>query len=92
MLAVGLGIFPPHLSPTGKVGVGRRPSRVVEERCEISHGQTSESGGVPRRRGTEKTRRGGGAEEGEKAAAREGHKSPKQRPGLKRGDFSMRGL
>lgn len=48
---------------------------MVEERCEISHGQTSESGGVPGRRGTEK----GGAEEGEKTAAKEGRKSPKQR-------------
>lgn len=31
-----------------------------EARCEISHGQTSESCGVPRRRGTEKMKRGGG--------------------------------
>lgn len=67
VLAVGLGKFPPLFRPAGMgllLEEGWKWSRALltggEARCEISHGQTSESCGVPRRRGTEKMKRGGG--------------------------------
>lgn len=101
VLAVGLGKFPPLLfarwdgfAAWERDGNGTRLSSPTEARCEISHGQTSESCGVPRRRGTEKMKGRGGSGGGEKAAARERErkKSPKQQHGLKSGAFSMGGL
>lgn len=82
MLAVGLGKFLPPLSPRwdgfgAARGMEMEPgSPHREARCEISHGQTSESCGVPRRRGTEKMKRGGGDEEEERKQQPRRNKNP----------------